>query len=263
MSNPNSHHLRGSPAPRRQPQPRREQVHRPAEPRALRPRQERHLHRAHRGGRALLDPHQRHPAAPAEHLQPGRAERVHPRARDRHGDGHHRRPHRPVGRIGRGLRRRLFRRVRRAMGPAMVALGHPLARHRRARRRVAGLLDRLRRHPSVHRDPGGHAHLPRARPGRARQREHRLVPGRVPRARQRLPHGRVRRVRARPAHARRRRARDHRHHRAAGAHPSRPPEVRPGRRAHGMVHHQARARLGGDRLLRLLARRRTRASRSR
>ena len=36
--------------------------------------------------------------------------------------------------------------------------------------------------------------------------------------------------------------RDHRPHRAAGAHPSRPPEVRPGRRAHGVVHHQARAR---------------------
>ena len=263
MSNPTPHRPPTNPARRRQRQPRREQVHRPAEPRARRPRQERHLHRAHRGGRAVLDPHRRHPAAPAEHLEPGRAERVHPRARDRHGDGHHRRPHRPVGRIGRGLRRRLFRRVRRAMGPAVVALGHPLARHRRARRRLAGLLDRVRRHSGVHRDPGGHAHLPRARARRARQREHRLVPGRVPRARQRLRHRRVRRVRARSAHARRRRARDHRPHRAAGAHPSRPPEVRPGRRAHGVVHHQARARLGGDRLLRLRARRRTRASRSR
>ena len=72
----------------------------------------------------------------------------------------------------------------------------------------------------------------RASPRRARQLEHRLVPGRVPRTRQRLRHRRVRRVRARSAHSRRRRARDRDPRRAAGPHASRPPEVRPGRGAH-------------------------------
>ena len=72
------------------------------------------------------------------------------------------------------------------LGPAVVAGDHPVARGRSAGRRLAGVLDRLRRHPGVHRDAGRHAHLPRARARGARQPEHRLVPGGVPRARQRL-----------------------------------------------------------------------------
>ena len=48
----------------------------------------------------------------AEHLQPHRAERLHPDPRDRHGDRDHRRAHRPVGRIGRRLHRRGLRRRR-------------------------------------------------------------------------------------------------------------------------------------------------------
>ena len=54
-----------------------------------------------------------------------------------------------------------------------------VARHagrRRADRRVAGLLDRLRRHPGVHRDAGRHAALPRPDPDRAGQPGHRPVP---------------------------------------------------------------------------------------
>ena len=115
-------------------------------------------------------PHRRHPAAPAEHLQPHRAERLHPRPRDRHGDGHHRGPHRPLGRVGRRLHRRGVRRLRREHGAALVARDHPVAAGRRPGRRLAGLLDRVRRHPGVHRDAGRHAHLPRARAGGARQR---------------------------------------------------------------------------------------------
>ena len=161
---------------------------------AQRPRQERHLPRAHRGRRAL-----RRSLTDGILLRPQNISNLIVQngyildPRDRHGDGHHRRPHRPVGRIGRRLRRR------RAPGVFAVHMGLPwwlaiilsLA-DRRARRRLAGLLDRLRRHPGVHRDAGRHAHLPRPRARRARQRQHRLVPGRVPRARQRLPHRRVR-----------------------------------------------------------------------
>ena len=147
---------------------------------------------------------ERHPAAPAEHLQPRRAERLHPRSGDRHGHGHHRGPHRPVGRLGRGVRRRLLRRVRRQAGAARGGSRCVLSlAHRRARRRLAGILGRLRRHPGVHRDARGHAHLPRARARRARQREHRLVPDGVPRARQRVHLRRLRRDRSRSVHARR------------------------------------------------------------
>ena len=81
-------------------------------------------------------------------------------------------------------------------------VGDPVAAHRRTRRRLAGLLGRVRRHSRVHRDARGHADLPRSRTRRARQREHRLVPDGVPRARQRLHLRRVRRDRPRPVHAR-------------------------------------------------------------
>ena len=59
---------------------------------------------------------ERHPAPPAEHLEPRRAERLHPRSRHRHGDGHHRGAHRPLGRVGRGLRRSRAPGVRGAAG---------------------------------------------------------------------------------------------------------------------------------------------------
>ena len=85
--------------------------------------------------------------------------------------------------------------------------------------------------PGVHRDVGGHADLPRPRPRRARQLEHRLVPRRVPGTRQRLPHRPVRRVRVDPLTLGVGAIAIYRPHRAAGPHAP-GPEVRPGRRAH-------------------------------
>ena len=48
----------------------------------------------------------RRPAAAAQRLQPGAAEQLHPDPRDRHDAGHHRGPHRPVGRLTDRVRRR-------------------------------------------------------------------------------------------------------------------------------------------------------------
>ena len=82
------------------------------------------------------------------------------------------------------------RRVHGALGPALVARDH--ARRSRvgaAGRRLAGLLGGLRRHPGVHRDARGHAHLPRPRPGVLGNANIGSFP-RVPRPRQRLLHRR-------------------------------------------------------------------------
>ena len=114
--------------------------------------------------------------------------------------------------------------------PWWVAIILSLAR-RGAGRRLAGLLDRLRRDTSVHRDIGGHADLPRPRSRRAGQRQHRLVPHGVPRARQRLLDRCLRRVSTRSIDDRCRRARDRRVHRAGRAHPDGSHQVRPGGRA--------------------------------
>ena len=64
------------------------------------------LHRPGRDHRAVpgADPGQ--PADPAQRDQHHRPERLHPDPGDRHGDDHHRRAHRPLGRIGGRLRRR-------------------------------------------------------------------------------------------------------------------------------------------------------------
>ena len=53
--------------------------------------------------------------------------------------------------------------------------------HRPARRRLAGLLGGVRRHPRLHRDPGRHAALPRPDPAGARQHLAVAVPAGVPR----------------------------------------------------------------------------------
>ena len=105
---------------------------------------------------------------------------LHPGPGHRHGARHHRRPHRPLGRFGRGVRRH------RASPSSMrdwglpwyvgILLGLVLGA---ARRRLAGLLDRLRRHPRLHRDAGRHAALPRRQPVR-RQVQHRPGPRRLP-----------------------------------------------------------------------------------
>ena len=107
--------------------------------------------------------------------------------------------------------------------------------HRRAGRRVAGLLGRLCRHPGLHRDPRRHAHLPRARPGGAGQREHRQLPRGVPRPRERVHHRLVRRNRSRPVHARRRGRGDRAADRAAAAHaqPAAPSTARRSSRSPG------------------------------
>ena len=55
-----------------------------------------------------------------------------------------------------------------------------------ADRRLPGLLDRLLRHPGVHRHPGRHARVPRAHADGAGQPGHRPVPRRRPHAVQRL-----------------------------------------------------------------------------
>ena len=112
--------------------------------------------------------------------------------------------------------------------PCIVA-----ARGRRAGRRLAGLLGRLRRHPRVHRDAGGHAHLPRSHARRARQlADHRLVPGGVPQPRQRL----LRRASSAEPGSTCSPSSSARSPIvglvvSAGAHPRRPPQLRPGRRA--------------------------------
>ena len=75
------------------------------------------------------------------------------------------------------------------VGRPLAARGRPRARRGRGDRRVAGLLGRLRRHPGLHRDPVGHAHLPRPDadrpPGRDRGQP---APG-LREARQRVPPG--------------------------------------------------------------------------
>ena len=65
-------------------------------------------------------------------------------------------------------------------GAALVGRHPRRARRRPGRRRLAGLLGRLRRHPGVHRDPRRHAAVPRPHPAGAGQHLALAVPGRVP-----------------------------------------------------------------------------------
>ena len=102
------------------------------------------------------------PAAAAQRHQHGAAERLHPDPGDRHGDRHHRGPHRPVGRARSpafvGAMSAVLM-IKHDMPWPLAVAALPAARRRD--RCVAGVLDRLRRHPVVHRDAGRHAALPR------------------------------------------------------------------------------------------------------
>ena len=96
-------------------------------------RQDRHLHRADRHRRSVLVSHRRHSADAAQRHQPLQQNVVRPRSSHRHGDGHHRRAHRPVGRIGGGLRRCDDRGIFIVnWGMPWWLAAHPLHRGRRA-----------------------------------------------------------------------------------------------------------------------------------
>ena len=150
--------------------------------------------------------HQGHDPHPAEHLQPGGAEQLHPDPGHRHGDRDHRRAHRPVRRIGRRVHRRAGRRLHRATGPAGLAGCAAGPGNRGRRRRLAGVLGRLLRHPGLHRHSGRNAHLPRRHPAGAGQQADLPVPGQLPEHLRRLRR-RARRVHQCPCVPRRRRGR--------------------------------------------------------
>ena len=91
-------------------------------------------------------------AQAAERHQHRPAERLHPDPGDRDGDRHHLRSHRSVRRIDRGLHRRDVGGADDPQPHAVAGRGGGLSADGRGNRCVARLLDRLRRHPVVHRD---------------------------------------------------------------------------------------------------------------
>ena len=207
-----------------------------AAPAVVQPAPERHLRRVRADRGAVLGAHERRAAGAAEHLQHRRAELLHPDPRHRDDPDHHRRAHRPVGGLGGGRHRGDLGRADGEPGRAVAAGGARDHRRGRVDRRVPGLLDRLLRHPGVHRHAGGDARVPRGHAHRAGQPGHRPVPRRRPHAVQRLRRGLPRQRRPRPAGRRR-------HHHPAGrvgggggdrahavAHPHGPAVLRPGRR---------------------------------
>ena len=138
---------------------------------------DRHLHRPDRDRVLVPGADRRDAADPAQRHHHHQPERVHPDPRHRDGHDHHRRPHRPVGRLGRRLRRRHQRRHDRAAGagPGGWASSSAVLR-RRPGRRLAGLLGRLCRHPGLHRHAGRHADLPGADPDGPAERADHPVP---------------------------------------------------------------------------------------
>ena len=129
---------------------------------------------------SVRDPHQGHHSHPAEHLQPGGAEQLHPDPGHRHGHRDHRRTHRSVGRVGRRIHRRAGRRLHRPDGPTGLAGCAAGPRYRRRRRRLAGILGRLLRHSRLHRHAGRNAHLPRRHHAGAEQQADLALPGQLP-----------------------------------------------------------------------------------
>ena len=198
----------------------------------------RHAHRPAAARRDVLLPHRRALPRTAQRHLAARAERLHPDPRHRHGDGDHRRAHRPVGRLGERLRRCLGRTGHGALGPALADGDPARPGPRHPRRHVAGLLGGLHRHPGVHRHPGRHAPVPRPGPDDPRRP---VDPGArgLPEDRQRLParHGSEHRV-PQPdtgAHPPRDRGADL----LRAEEPRRPQEVRHDRAADGRERHQA------------------------
>ncbi|CAA9262465.1 MAG: L-arabinose ABC transporter, permease protein AraH, partial [uncultured Blastococcus sp.] len=185
------------------------------------PADQRYLRRVRRHRRVVRVPHRRRLAEPRQHHQHRPPVLLHPGAGDRHGPGDHRRPHRPVGRIGGRAHRRGLGRPGDPAGLPVVG-GH--ARRPRCRpggRRMAGLLGGLRRHPRVHRDPRRHARVPRPHAAGARQHLALAVRRALHRRRQWLPQRaagwqRLRRLHAADRRRGRRRLRGQRFPHAAG-----------------------------------------------
>ncbi len=126
----------------------------------------RHAVRPCRAG-DLLPPDDRWPGDHADQPdEPAQRQQLHPGAGHRHGDGDRRRPHRPVGRLGRGVRRHRRRDRDARLGHPVVG-GHPARPGpRRGVWRHPGRLRGLRRHPRLHRDAGRLHVLPRREPVR-------------------------------------------------------------------------------------------------
>ena len=102
-----------------------------------------------------------HPAQAAQCHQHHSAERLHTGPGDRDGHRDHHRSHRSVRRLDRRIHRRHVRCPDGAQRHAMAGGGRRCVWAWRDHRCVAGILDRLRRHPVVHRHARRHARVPR------------------------------------------------------------------------------------------------------